>query len=60
MPFFLMGDTAWELFERLNREKADSYLQTRASQGFTVIQAVVLTELDGLHPPKRIWRNTLS
>jgi hypothetical protein len=51
MPFFLMGDTAWELFERLNREEADSYLQTRASQGFTVIQAVILTELDGLHTP---------
>jgi hypothetical protein len=50
-PFFWMGDTAWELFERLNREEADNYLQTRAKQGFTVIQAVVLTELDGLHTP---------
>jgi hypothetical protein len=50
-PFFWMGDTTWELFERLNREEADNYLQTRARQGFTVIQAVVLTELDGLHTP---------
>ena len=43
-PFFYLGDTAWELFHRLNREEADFYLQTRAAQGFTVIQAVVLAE----------------
>lgn len=43
-PFFYLGDTAWELFHRLNREQADHYLQTRAKQGFTVIQAVVLAE----------------
>ena len=41
---FYLGDTAWELFHRLNREEADFYLQTRAAQGFTVIQAVVLAE----------------
>ena len=50
-PFFWMGDTAWELFARLNREEADLYLQTRSRQGFTVIQAVALAELDGLHTP---------
>ena len=50
-PFFYLGDTAWELFHRLNREEADLYLNTRAEQGFTVIQAVVLAELDGLHTP---------
>jgi hypothetical protein len=38
-PFFWMGDTAWELFAKLTREEADTYLKTRASQGFTVIQA---------------------
>jgi len=43
------GDTGWELFHRLNREQADQYLKTRSSQGFTVIQAVVLAEFDGLH-----------
>lgn len=43
-PFFYLGDTAWELFHRLNREEADFYLQTRAAQGFTVIQAVALAE----------------
>jgi hypothetical protein len=46
-----MGDTAWELFARLNREEADTYLKTRSKQGFTMIQAVALAELDGLHTP---------
>jgi hypothetical protein len=50
-PFFWLGDTAWELFHRLTREEADKYLQSRAANGFTVIQAVVLAEMDGLHDP---------
>jgi len=50
-PFFYLGDTAWELFHRLNREEADRYLQDRARKGFTVVQAVALAELDGLHDP---------
>src|SRR5688500_2089775 len=49
--FFWLGDTGWELFHRLNREEAELYLKTRASQGFNVIQAVALAELDGLHQP---------
>jgi hypothetical protein len=51
LPFFYLGDTAWELFHRLNREDADVYLKNRALKGFTVIQAVVLAEFDGLHAP---------
>lgn len=50
-PFFYLGDTAWELFHRLNREEADRYLTNRARHGFTVIQAVVVAELDGLRTP---------
>jgi Protein of unknown function (DUF4038)/Putative collagen-binding domain of a collagenase len=50
-PFFWLGDTAWELFHRLNREEADQYLGNRAAKGFTVIQAVALAELDGLNDP---------
>ncbi len=50
-PFFYLADTAWELFHRLNREEAEHYLQDRAKKGFTVIQAVVLAELDGLKDP---------
>jgi hypothetical protein len=50
-PFFWLGDTAWELFHRLNREEANRYLEKRARQGFTVIQAVALAELDGHTDP---------
>ena len=50
-PFFYLGDTAWELFHRLDREAAALYLENRAAKGFTVIQAVVLAELDGLTVP---------
>ena len=47
-PFFWMGDTAWELFHKLTREDAETYLKIRAGQGFNVIQAVALSEFDGL------------
>jgi len=50
-PFFYLGDTAWSLFHRLNREEANTYLEDRAQKGFTVIQAVALAELDGLTVP---------
>jgi hypothetical protein len=50
-PFFYLGDTAWELFHRLTREEAEFYLKDRAAKGFTVIQAVVLAEFDGLNTP---------
>lgn len=50
-PFFWLGDTAWELFHRLDRAEADTYLKRRSEQGFTVIQAVILAEMDGLHDP---------
>ncbi len=50
-PFFYLGDTAWELFHRLTLSEAELYLRDRAAKGFTVIQAVVLAELDGLHTP---------
>jgi hypothetical protein len=51
LTFFWLGDTGWELFHRLTREETIHYFQTRSQQGFNVIQAVVLAELDGLHQP---------
>ena len=39
-PFFWLGDTAWNLFQRLDREEAERYLENRRSKGFNVIQAV--------------------
>ena len=50
-PFFYLGDTAWELFHRLNREEAELYLKNRAAKGFNVVQAVALAEFDGLAAP---------
>jgi len=59
-PFFWLGDTAWELFHRLNREEAERYLQNRAERRFTIIQAVVLAELDGLKDPNPYGHTPLS
>lgn len=50
-PFFWLGDTAWELFHRLDRKEAERYLRNRARLRYTVIQAVALAELDGLNAP---------
>lgn len=50
-PFFWLADTAWELFHRLDEKEATDYLDTRQKQGFNVVQAVVLAELDGVHTP---------
>jgi hypothetical protein len=50
-PFFYLGDTAWELFHRLDLVEADVYLRDRAAKRFTVIQAVVLAEYGGLDVP---------
>lgn len=50
-PFFWLGDTAWELFHRLTRVEAAHFFDVRQAQRFTVIQAVVLAEFDGLNTP---------
>ncbi len=50
-PFFYLGDTAWELFHRLDREEADRYLADRAEKRFTVIQAIALAVLSGHSDP---------
>jgi len=47
-PFFWLGDTAWDLFVRLDREDAETYLRNRSEKGFTVIQAVAVM---GYHIP---------
>lgn len=50
-PFFWLGDTGWELFHRLTLEEIEQYLDNRKEKGFNVIQAVILSELDGLRVP---------
>ena len=59
-PFFWMGDTAWELFHRLSREEAREYLDCRAEQGFTMLQAVALAELSGITVPNAHGRLPLK
>ncbi len=53
-PFFWLGDTAWELIHHTTREEASYYLHTRAQQGYTVIQTVVLSEFDGITSPSAL------
>ena len=50
-PFFYLADTAWELLHRLDRRQAVEYLDKRAQQKYTAIQAVALAELDGIYDP---------
>lgn len=50
-PFFYLADTGWELFHRLTKAEIEKYLENRREKGFTVIQAVILAELDGLNTP---------
>ena len=50
-PFLWLGDTAWELFHVLDKEEIIQYLDNRQEKGFTVVQAVILSELDGLGSP---------
>jgi hypothetical protein len=50
-PFLWLGDTAWELFHRCNLSEAREYLLRRKEQGFSVIQAVVIPEFDGMRIP---------
>jgi hypothetical protein len=51
LPFFWLGDTAWELFHRLNLKEIKEYFQDRSDKGFNLIQAVILAEVDGLSVP---------
>src|SRR3712207_6399235 len=52
-PFFWLGDTGWELFHRLRLDEINRYLDNRSQKGFTVIQAVLLAEFDGLRKPNQ-------
>ena len=52
-PFFWLADTGWEMLHRLDRDDIEFYLNTRASQGFTVIQTVILSEINGVTVPNK-------
>jgi hypothetical protein len=44
-PFFWLGDTAWLLFSKLDRQEAEQYLNNRQENGFNVVQVMVLHQL---------------
>lgn len=50
-PFLWLGCTGWEMLHRLNKDETLVYMKDRAAKGFTVIQTVILAELDGLNTP---------
>ncbi len=52
-PFLVLGDTAWELFHRLDLAEIERYFQVRAHQGFNFVWANLLPEFDGLRVPNR-------
>jgi len=43
-PFFWLGDTGWEMLDRLSREETNIYLENRRSKGFNVVQTVLIGE----------------
>lgn len=45
-PFFWLGDTAWLLFQNLNREDTLRYLDDRRSKGFNVVQVMVIRTVE--------------
>jgi len=54
--FPYLADTAWEIFHRMDANDIVTYLDDRQAKGFTVIQAALLCELDGLRIPDRQGR----
>lgn len=59
-PFFILADTAWELFHSLNKEEMEFYFAHRARQGFNVVQAVALAEFEGTTTPNAYGRLPLG
>jgi hypothetical protein len=47
-PFFWLADTGWKLLHCLTPEECSYYLHTRARQGFTMVQVMVLAEDKGI------------
>ncbi len=52
-PFFLLGDTIWEMAHRLDAAEIETYAAIRSAQGFNAALFCLLAELDGLRTPNR-------
>lgn len=49
IPFFWLGETAWLLPQRLNRDEVDFYLDKCQQNGFNVIQIQVVNDLPSIN-----------
>ncbi len=49
-PFFWLGDTGWLLLAKLNRDDVERYFAKRESQGYNVIQIMVLHSPEMTNP----------
>lgn len=47
-PFFWLGDTAWLMLQKLEREEIAMYLRNRKEKGYNVIQTVLAHTLPGV------------
>lgn len=45
-PFFWLGDTAWLITQKLNREDVKTYFENRRTKGFNVVQCCVVQFLN--------------
>jgi hypothetical protein len=50
-PFFWLADTGWLMFQKLDRDEVERYLEDRRQKGFTVIQAMVIHAAND----KNVW-----
>lgn len=44
-PFFWLGDTAWLLFQKMDRAEVRTYFEDRKRKGFNVVQCIILQYL---------------
>jgi len=54
-PFFWLGDTAWQLFDKLTDDEIRLYLKNRKSLGFNVIQAVLVLNKEKNYSDMFFW-----
>lgn len=52
-PFFMLGDTAWELLFRLTKPEVTEYFQARQTQKFNMIWLCFLPECDSVRMPNQ-------
>jgi hypothetical protein len=45
-PFFWLGDTAWLLTQKLNRDEVKTYFENRRAKGFNVVQCCIVQFLN--------------